>query len=82
MSYKYDKPPKRKIYWVKLVKEYRGEHRESFPKDLKVGDKTWVFVWDHYHTHIENNRYGRNFEKEYFELVSNDIYSEPIYEIY
>jgi hypothetical protein len=79
MSYKYKKVPNGKtVTWIKLIKEYDGLGYTFFPKDLKVGDITWVINFDHHHTHLEENRYGGNFDPKYFELVI----SEPTYEIY
>ncbi len=84
MKYKYRDIPNnsKEIVWVKLVKPYEGEHKQYFPKDLKVGDKTWAYKedYDRYLPSmiIENNRYMGNFNFEYFE----NIYSEPQYEIF
>ncbi len=86
MSYKYRDIPKREsIVWIKLIKEYKGEHDHLFPSSLKVGDKTWVRSENWYNklvdsAHIEGNRYCGNFKKEYFELVKE--VEEPIYEIF
>lgn len=78
MSYKYkDIPNNKKVVWIRLMKEYEGEHKEYFPKLLNIGDKTWVYKedYDKYFPImiIENNRYMGNFSFEYFE----DIYTEP-----
>jgi len=89
MSYKYSEIPKGKeVVWITLVRPYKGNHSysHSFPPDLRVGDKTWVLKsnWDNNSLwfHPEKNRYSINLDREYFELVPNDIYSEPIYDIY
>lgn len=87
MSYKYkDIPIHEEIVWIRLIKPYFGNHNHDFPPDLNKGDITWVLKsnWDNnpHWFHPEMNRYSINLDREYFELVPNDIYSEPIYDIY
>jgi hypothetical protein len=95
MGYKYleIKNKRKEVIWVKLVRPYEGNSGYSFPKDMEVEDKTWVYKEDLYLNYqdrgkiknyvlIENNRYGVNFELEYFEIIDPNQKSEPQYEIY
>ncbi len=85
MNYRHrDIPKGKKVTIIRLIKEYEGWGYCNFPKDLKVGDITWVEDFNHYHTHIEGNRYCGNFDPSYFEVVEyqEKKKKEPTYEIY
>ncbi len=86
MSYRHKEVPEGlDVVYLKLVKECPKDDFwfNEFPKDMKVGDLTWVQRRGWYNTdsnsvHIEDNRYCGNFKREFFQTVGE----EPTYEIY
>jgi hypothetical protein len=92
MSYKYKKIPKgRKVLFFQLIEEYPSTDYwfSYFPKDLKVGDITWVSMKDKKYIKnnfiFEDNRYMGNFNPSYFKLVDGPNINSPIqvnYEIF
>lgn len=77
MAYLYSTPPPhRDIVWIKLIKPYPNDiWKSNFPKDMNVGDITWVDKsrWgsDDKHCLFEGNRYRGNFNKDVFSEVKS-----------